>query len=255
MFVGTAGSATANCKASRPRSPPRSRQKPGGLGASCPQFSRGRMPIGRTGIAEQPHGQGRGVEHRHPLYTEVRQQLVERGVVQAVVTIGLDLIHFHLVQHLPVELQRQARNAHEARLARRLCFAQRRDRFVDDLRNAAELHVVHLDEINVLDAQPRQALVHAARHAVGGEVKVLFLVAVATHFCREEVLFAGDLAQGPAEHRFCRRQTVERRGVDQIDAAVDRRVHGAHPFRLVDVSERPAQRGPPEGQDRNIEAG
>ena len=48
----------------------------------------------------------------------------------------------------------------------------------------AELHVVRLHDVQVLQAQARQALVHAGGHARRAEVKVLLLQAIATHLPR-----------------------------------------------------------------------
>ena len=54
-------------------------------------------------------------------------------------------------------------------LPARLHLAQRRDRLGDDLLDVAELHVVDLDEIDVVHAQAGEAFVDAARHTFAAE--------------------------------------------------------------------------------------
>ena len=110
----------------------------------------------------------------------------------------------------------------------------------DDLLKAAELDVVTLDQIDVFDAEPRETFVHAARHAVRGEIEVVR--AISSDLCREDVAVAADAGEAFAEETLRLRQSVVWRHVDEIDPAVDRGMHTADAVGLAHVAERAAQR-------------
>jgi hypothetical protein len=70
-----------------------------------------------------------------------------------------------------------------------------------DLVEVGKLDVVAADDVHVLEAKARQALVDAARHAVGGEVESL-LVPAALGGDDDAVPRDGGVAEAVTEHRL-----------------------------------------------------
>ena len=79
-----------------------------------------------------------------------------------------------------------------------------------------------------------QAFVHAAGDAFGREIK--FVHVVASALGAEEETVATNLLERLAQDFFGKCAAIVRRGVDEVDAAIERDVQGADALRLVEVA-------------------
>lgn len=130
---------------------------------------------------------------------------------------------------------------------------QRGQGLVDDLVEVGELDVVALQQVHVVDAEPRTTLVEAARDAVGREVE-LALAILADLGC-EEVTVAPDAPQRPSEHRLGAGRAIVGRHVDEVDPVVQRGMDRAHGLGVVGGPEDAAERGRAEAEDGDAESG
>ena len=135
--------------------------------------------------------------------------------------------------------------AHHAFL---LQFGQGGQRLVAHLLQATgqiclELYVVHIDQVDEVHAEALHALVDTLRGPAGRVVpRVHTIVAIAPHLSGEVVFITWHAAQGFAQHRLGLQMPIVRRHVDEVDAAVQRRMHGTDAVGLVDAVEHAAQR-------------
>ena len=110
--------------------------------------------------------------------------------------------------------------ADEARVLQR---AKGRDGLAGDLVQRAELDVVTLDQVDMVHAEPGEAVPDAARHRAGAEVEGL--VAVPADLGGEDIAFAVYAVQRLAEHGLGGGQSVVGRDVEEGDSRIQGGVH------------------------------
>ncbi len=111
-------------------------------------------------------------------------------------------------------------DADEPDLARLAGLVQRRESFVhDDVEGRRKLGVVDLDDVDVVQAQPREALVDAGQHALSAKVEHLEVVGlVPANLGREVVRLARDPLQRLTKDPLALLKPVPRRRVNQVDS-------------------------------------
>ena len=100
---------------------------------------------------------------------------------------------------------------------------QRGDRLGFYLAQIAVLHIVRLDQIDIVHAETLQAFVHAPLHALAGEIE--FRVSVAADLCCEHVSVAPHATQCFSQHALGPGLSVKRRNVDKANAAIEGEVN------------------------------
>ena len=124
-------------------------------------------------------------------------------------TIGLDLIHIHAVHHFAKQPNRQAGDPYKTRLALSLNLAQSRDGFINYRIDISELHVMHLDKVEILHVQPLQTFLDTFRVTRRApKIKVFDLTPIARHFGCKVILFARNLLQRLFQHGLSRRRAI-----------------------------------------------
>src|SRR5207248_3228074 len=106
---------------------------------------------------------------------EIRQQRLERGVVELVMAErehGFDVANRQAIDDGGEYFQRQAGDADVPDPSGPLESDKRGDRFIHDLLDPGELHVMALQQVDVVDADANAALVEALSHAGGREVEL-----------------------------------------------------------------------------------
>ena len=128
--------------------------------------------------------------------------------------IALDLVHRRAIHDVFEKPDGQTGDADKADLSRGLKLAQGGDGLVHDLVEIAELHVVNLDKIDVINPDTVEAFVHAASHAGGGEIEVGDVGAIAGDLGGEDVAVADNALQCLAENSLGLGRAVVGRGID-----------------------------------------
>ena|SRR5438128_8455336 len=96
--------------------------------------------------------------------------------MEGVVAVGEHAIELGPVEDVWENLQRKTGHADAARLALLLHPAQGGQGLVDDLIEVAELDVVALDNVQIIEAHSLKAFVDTAGEAGGGEVELVHVV-------------------------------------------------------------------------------
>jgi hypothetical protein len=117
---------------------------------------------------------------------------------------------------------------------------QRGNGLVRYLPHGAELDVVALDQVDVVDAESLHAVAHAAGDALGGEVEDI--VAVPANLGGQHVTGPIDAARRLARHGLGSGQPVIRRDVEDVDPGVEGGVHGGDTVQLGEGAADPAER-------------
>ena len=116
-----------------------------------------------------------------------------------------------------------------------------------------ELDVVHVDEVDMVDAQTLHALVDAVGDALGRVVpRVDAVLAVASHLCAQVVLVARNIFQCLAQHRLGLVVAVVGTDVDEVDAALDGGLYCFKALFLVGLAKHAAQRRSAEADVGNL---
>ena len=106
------------------------------------------------------------------------------------------------------------------------------------LQTGLELNVVYIDQVDIIHIQTLHTLIDTLGGTTGTVVPCVdTILAIASHFCREEIFVTGNLFQGFAQYHLGLQMTVIGGHVDEIDAVVDCRVYGADAFFLTDTVE------------------
>jgi hypothetical protein len=94
------------------------------------------------------------------------------------------------------------------------------------LSKIAILHVMSLDEVNIIHAEASQTLFHAPQYTFGGEIELR--VPVASNFGREYIAIPRYAAQCFAEHCLGAGVAIKRRNIDEPDTVIECKVYGAN---------------------------
>ena len=162
-------------------------------------------------------------------------------------------IHRRLVEDELENLHRVAAETDEPHLARLLNLAQRRDGLIHDLLHLHELDVVAEHDVEMVGAEPVQGHVHALGHAFRAEVKVLEIVA--TELRAERVAVTRHAAQRDTEQHFADAASVERRGVDEVQPAIERHADALQRVLHRDGAELLPERRRAEAEDGKLKTG
>src|SRR3989442_667310 len=193
------------------------------------------MMPGRQRLArEQTLGKGRGVHDADTYAFQAGDEAEQRGVVHRVVAVGKHAIKLRAVEDAFVNFERKAGDADEPHFALLLKLAQRRKRFVNDLVEAAELDVVALDDVEVIQPRAPKALIHAAGHALSREIELVHVIAPA--FGADDEAVAADFLERLAEDFFRESPAVVGRRVDEVDAAVKSEMQGTDALSFVEIA-------------------
>ena len=151
------------------------------------------------------------------------------------------------------DLLRVATEADGLHLAGLLRLAEGRDGLVDDLLHRDELDVVAEHDVEVVGAEAVEGDIDALRDALGREVEVRKVI---TADLRTELIaVARDAAEGDAEEHLRHPTSVERRRIDEVEAAVEGDLDGLQGVIEGDAPEFLSERGGAEAEDRQFDAG
>jgi len=120
--------------------------------------------------------------------------------------------------------------------------AERGDRLVNDLRDRSVFNVVTEDDVNVVHAEPLQALIDALPDAVGREVEVLGAVAVPADLRGQDVAVARNFPKATAEDCLGASTSVIWRRIKIIDPDIERALQTIAAVEFVGGAERAAER-------------
>src|SRR5260370_40859485 len=90
--------------------------------------------------------------------------------------VGKDRVDPHQVGNIAEDLKWIPGDAYEPSLSCLLNFAKRGYRFLHDLVEITVFNVMRLDDIDILDAEPRKTFVDTCSDALSGEVKLCIAV-------------------------------------------------------------------------------
>ena len=116
-----------------------------------------------------------------------------------------------------------------------------------------ELDVVAEHDVEMVGAEPVQADIDALGDALGGEVEVLEVVAAELR--AERVGVARHATQRDAEQHFTHPASVEGRGVDEVQPALERHADALDGFIQGDVAELLPERRGAEAEDGQMKSG
>lgn len=153
---------------------------------------------------------------------------------------------------MPKHFERQPGDADKSRFARFHDAAQRRKRFLDNLRQIAKFDVMALNDVHEIHAQAIQTLIHALANARGGKIEAVEIGAVATDFDRQNKFLARNAAQGASQHGFGFGEAVIRRAIQKIDAPIECAVEAAFAIGIADLAKHAAKRRGAQRQRRNL---
>ena len=209
-------------------------------------------PRGQRRVREQPRAERAGIHHADAFRLEIRDDLVgEARVLQRVLVVAQRAIDARLVEDEAEDFHRVTAEADVAHLARGLRLAQRGDRLIDDLLHRYKLDVVAENDVEMIRAEPVQRDIDRFRHALRGEVEVLQIVAAELR--AELVAFARHAFQRDAEQHLAHAAAVERRGVDEVEPAIERDADALKRFVELHAAKLRTERRRAETEDWKLE--
>ena len=162
--------------------------------------------------------------------------------------VDIDLIH-----HFLEKADREAGNTDEPSFSLTLRLAQGRDCFPDNLVDVAELHVMDLNKVEVVDAEPLQTFFDAARDACGGKIEITDLGTEPGNLRRQQVTVAGHPLEGLTKNSLSLGGAVVGCRVDEVDSVIEGGVNGTDAILLGDRPEDGAKGGSSEGEFRDLD--
>jgi hypothetical protein len=154
--------------------------------------------------------------------------------------VGKHAIKRGAVEDVFKNLEGETGDADETDFSLLLNFAEGGQSFFDDLGHVHELDVVALHDVDVIEAHALKGFIDAAGDAFGGKIETGYVVASA--FGADDVALAPDFLKSFAENFFGESASVVGRGVDEVDAVVERDVEGTDAFGFVGLAEFIAER-------------
>ena len=182
------------------------------------------QPGGQRRVRQQARAKRTGIHHAHAFGLEIRHGFIGKArVLQRVLVVAQHAVDRGLIDDELENLHRVAAETDVARLAGFLDFSESGQRLVHDLLHRHEFDVVAQNDIEVIRAEPVQRNIDALRDALRGKIEVREIVAA--EFGAEGVAFARHAFQCDTEQDLAHPPAVERRGVDEVEAAVERDAH------------------------------
>tara|TARA_Y100000758_G_scaffold23771_1_gene16087 strand:+ start:1549 stop:2040 length:492 start_codon:yes stop_codon:yes gene_type:complete len=160
-----------------------------GLFAGHTHFLRFLVPFGQGGIGQQTRAEGAGIHDAHALFIEVGKQISEARILQVVVVIGQHNVHIDLVHDERKNFHRIARETNVSHFTCVADFLNRRKGLINNLLHFHKLDVVTENDVEMIHPHPVQADVDALSHALGGEIKMLQIIAA--KLAAEDEFFPG----------------------------------------------------------------
>ena len=122
--------------------------------------------------------------------------------------------------------------------------------------SSLKLYVVHIDEVDIVDAQSLHALIDAAGDTLSRIVPhVDTILAIAAHLRGEVVLVTWNLVQRLTQHLLGLQMAIVGRHIDEVNTIIYGHVHGTNAFFFTDAVEHAAKRRCTKRQCRNPHSG
>src|SRR5438876_6289743 len=205
-------------------------------------------------VGQQTRAERTGVQDADAFRFEIGNRLVgEARVLERVLIVVQHAVHVGPIADEPEDFLRITAEADEAHLALPLNLPERGQGLIDDLPHVHELNVVTEEDVEVIGTEPMQADIDAFGHAPRGEIEVRQIIAA--QFGAEGETVARRVAQGNAEEHFAHPAPVKRRGVDEVEPAIERDADAAQRLVETDLAELLPERRRAEAEDRELESG
>ena len=106
-----------------------------------------------------------------------------------------------------------------------------------------ELHVMYVDDIDIVDMQTLKTLIHTLLGTLGGIVPHIdAILTVAAHLRREVILITRQILQSLAQYRLCLIMSVIRRHINEVDTVLNGCKDSLDTFCLTNIVEDSSQR-------------
>ena len=158
------------------------------------------------------------------------QKVCELIITETVVAEVHHTLHrsrLRMLDHPPQILQLQVSDSHMFHHAFFLQLVEGRECLVDhllqsSLQSSLKLDIVYVDDVDIVDMESFQTLVHTLLGTTCGVVPgVVTVFPIASHLCREEEFVSGDVLECLSQHNLRLIIAVVGRYIDDIDTSID----------------------------------